>query len=127
MITIVAFGWKSVTAGDVSLSVNFDRPTSSKMSLLNLAIGRRILNTSASTSWRTMATIAPGATPSASAQASPPLSTDPQSSLRPHHNVQINPDHGLWAFFRKDKFGKPVAMEPAHKSLDFSGMLNPVA
>ncbi|KAG8966141.1 54S ribosomal protein L4 mitochondrial [Tulasnella sp. 419] len=44
-----------------------------------------------------------------------------EGALRPAHNVEIDPEHGLWAFFRKTKDGKYTTLEPAHKVHDFSG------
>ncbi|KAG8886243.1 54S ribosomal protein L4 mitochondrial [Tulasnella sp. 331] len=48
-------------------------------------------------------------------------SPDDGNALRPQTNVQVDPDHGLWAFFRRDREGKLLTLEPSHKTEDFSG------
>ena len=49
----------------------------------------------------------------------------PEGPLRPHLGVEVNPNHGLWAFFRK-KVGKDgvesyEALEARDDSVDYSG------
>ena len=51
----------------------------------------------------------------------------PEGPLRPHLGVEVNPNHGLWAFFRK-KVGKDgvqtyEAIEAKDPAVDYSGML----
>jgi hypothetical protein len=60
----------------------------------------------------------------------PPLPTvkrkeNPEGPLRPHLQVPVNPNHGLWAFFRKklDKDGNATyeTIEPRKSNSDYSG------
>jgi hypothetical protein len=49
----------------------------------------------------------------------------PEGPLRPHLGVEVNPNHGLWAFFRK-KVGKDglqsyETLEAKDKVVDYSG------
>lgn len=49
----------------------------------------------------------------------------PEGPLRPHLGVNVNPDHGLWAFFRK-KVGKDgvdsyETLEAKDSAVDYSG------
>jgi len=49
----------------------------------------------------------------------------PEGPLRPRLGVEVNPNHGLWAFFRK-KVGKDgveiyETIEPKEKAVDYSG------
>lgn len=50
----------------------------------------------------------------------------PEGPLRPHSNIDVNPKHGLWGFFRKklDKDGKEVyeTLQPRNPAEDYSGM-----
>jgi len=50
---------------------------------------------------------------------------NPEGPLRPHLQVAVNPNHGLWAFFRKkvDKDGNPTyeTLEPQNAATDYSG------
>lgn len=73
---------------------------------------------------RSLATVIPDANSIAIAQASTTTATASKPDgppLRPQPDVEIDPNHGLWAFFRKDKNGKLLTLEPAHKTEDFSG------
>jgi large subunit ribosomal protein L47 len=50
----------------------------------------------------------------------------PEGPLRPHLGVEVNPNHGLWAFFRK-KVGKGgvegyETLEVTDTAADYSGM-----
>jgi len=84
------------------------------------------------TSCRSLATIAPNQAlnvelnkPSSSKL--PPVTTlnwkkTPNGPLRPPVDVEVDPAHGLWAFFRKNEKGDHIALEAPHKSKDFSGM-----
>lgn len=51
----------------------------------------------------------------------------PEGPLRPHLGVEVNPNHGLWAFFRK-KVGKDgvqiyETIEQKDNTVDYSGRL----
>jgi len=51
----------------------------------------------------------------------------PEGPLRPHLGVEVNPNHGLWAFFRK-KVGKGgvqsyETIEAKNSAVDYSGTL----
>ena len=72
----------------------------------------------------------PARKPTAKERATPgrvPLNAPtPQGHLRPHLGVDVNPNHGLYGFFRtvKDEVtGAPhyETIEPRHKTNDYSG------
>ncbi|KAG8907614.1 54S ribosomal protein L4 mitochondrial [Tulasnella sp. 403] len=86
------------------------------MSLLRLAPLRRTVSAVVHPI-RTLATVVPSSSLSKSNTTPEPT----EGRLRPRPNVEINPDHGLWAFFRKGEDGKVFTLEPAHKRKDFSG------
>ena len=53
----------------------------------------------------------------------------PEGPLRPHLGVEVNPNHGLWAFFRK-KVGKDgvqsyETLEAKDSVIDYSGLFSP--
>jgi len=55
----------------------------------------------------------------------------PEGPLRPQLGVEVDPNHGLWAFFRK-KVGKNgvqnyETIEPGDNTVDYSGMLLSIA
>ena len=55
----------------------------------------------------------------------------PDGPLRPHLGVEVNPNHGLWAFFRK-KVGKDgvsgyETIEPKDAVVDYSGVFPSMA
>lgn len=55
----------------------------------------------------------------------------PEGPLRPHLGVEVNPNHGLWAFFRK-KVGKDgvnsyEALEAKDNVVDYSGVIQFIA
>lgn len=63
------------------------------------------LVSTATTQARTFATVVPSVPATTDAQASPQKQTDGRQ--RPHMNVPVDPNHGLYAFFRKvEKDGK---------------------
>ncbi|KAG9003237.1 54S ribosomal protein L4 mitochondrial [Tulasnella sp. JGI-2019a] len=77
---------------------------------------------------RFLATVLPESTAATVSEASSSSSSDlalrssaDGPALRPQTNVQVDPNHGLWAFFRKDRQGKVLTLEPSHKTEDFSG------
>ncbi|KIO27022.1 hypothetical protein M407DRAFT_243484 [Tulasnella calospora MUT 4182] len=93
------------------------------MSLLAQRLTRQVSVAAPSSSRRLLAT-AVDAKALAEAVSEPPQPSKAEldaTRRRPPSNVKINPDHGLWAFFRKDKEGKVLTLEPAHKTEDFSG------
>ncbi|KAG8944536.1 54S ribosomal protein L4 mitochondrial [Tulasnella sp. 424] len=93
------------------------------MSLLAQRLTRQVVLASPSSSRRLLAT-AVDAKALAEAVSDPPQLSKAEldaTRRRPPSNVKISEDHGLWAFFRKDKEGKVLTLEPAHKTEDFSG------
>ncbi|KAG8938554.1 54S ribosomal protein L4 mitochondrial, partial [Tulasnella sp. 408] len=93
------------------------------MSLLAQRLTRQVSVAVPSSSRRLLAT-AVDAKALAEAVSEPPQLSKAEldaTRQRPPSNVKINPDHGLWAFFRKDKEGKVLTLEPGHKTEDFSG------
>lgn len=71
---------------------------------------------------RSLATVLPASKAVVPSDASTTSSTtDDGTALRPQTNVQVDPNHGLWAFFRQDRQGKLLTLEPSHKTEDFSG------
>lgn len=84
----------------------------------------------------THATTLPSTTSAPAAASSPNLPSVPQPStpnnaeegpLRPHLNIPVDPNHGLWAFFRR-KVDKGVVsydtVEAPHPGKDFTGQLS---
>ncbi|KAG8994368.1 54S ribosomal protein L4 mitochondrial [Tulasnella sp. 427] len=93
------------------------------MSFLAQRITRQVSLAAPSTSKRLFATAVDveALTKAVSEPAQPSKAELDATRQRPPTNVKISPDHGLWAFFRKDKEGKVLTLEPAHKTEDFSG------
>jgi hypothetical protein len=71
-------------------------------------------------------------TPSSSSAANEMESTTKPGALRPHLGIQVNPDHGLYAFFRKIKdedsvLGyKYVTYEATNDRFDSASQLQPM-
>ncbi|KAI0720491.1 MRP-L47-domain-containing protein [Cerioporus squamosus] len=91
------------------------------LSALPLRAGRSVC--AAAVRGRQLATHA-GSTPAATAAKISSYKAGTQGTLRPHLGIQVNPDHGLWAFFRrKEKDGKVTheTVEPVDVVNDKSG------
>ena len=65
------------------------------------------------------------ALPSTSAANAVSSGRDPEGPLRPHLGVEVNPNHGLWAFFRKtvgkDGVESYETLEKKDSAVDYSG------